>query len=76
MDILNFIKDSRVVAHNYSFDWNILLGAFKKVDIWLPKFQYVCTQNLAKSLRLPEKLEDLQATLNMKKSNHDAFKDA
>lgn len=77
-DILGFLGDDfLIIAHNYKFDWAVLLQAFKQVGIWLSKFRYVCTQNLAANLQLPESLEDLCTHFGMEYTKkHDALEDA
>ena len=77
-DILEFIGDDPlIIAHNYKFDWAVLLQAFKQVVIWLPKFRYVCTQNLAANLQLPESLENLCTYFGIEYTRkHDALEDA
>ena len=77
-DILGSLGDDfLIIAHNYKFDWAVLLQAFKQVGIWLSKFRYVCTQNLAANLQLPESLEDLCTHFGMEYTKkHDALEDA
>ena len=56
--------------HNKEFDLRILLKTFKKVKIILAligndRWETVCTQDLAKKLEYPEKLEELCKLLNI-----------
>ena len=69
--------------HNKAFDLGVLLKAFETVNVYLPLkgtpdcWDTLCTQELAKQLDLPEKLDELCEILGIKHGQaHDALADA
>jgi DNA polymerase-3 subunit epsilon len=51
-DILVRLKDSIIVGHNISFDWQLLCSEFERLDISLPSEPLICTMSLASRLGL------------------------
>ena len=55
----------------------MILSAFKKVNVYLPKFEYTCTQNLARDLDKAQTLSALCVLYGIEYENkHDALDDA
>lgn len=78
-----YLSNDLIVAHNASFDLNVICKLLKRYHIEVPKIQYICTYNIAKSLvkkdeRLQKySLDCLCNRFNIKFENHhDAFYDS
>lgn len=73
-----FIGEDLLVAHNASFDMNVLRGLFEKYDLPLPNFKYLCSLATArKAWSFPSnKLDYLANTLGLSLKHHQADSDA
>ena len=69
--------NQHVIGHNFWFDRRVLQVAFKKVGVYLPLWNFTCTQDLAMKCGLPSKLEELAAHCKIAyPRKHDAKSDA
>lgn len=48
--VLNFIGESVLVAHNLPFDYSFLKNEFIRADIFIPKMESLCTLKLARKM--------------------------
>ena len=49
-EVVDFISDSVLVAHNMPFDYSFLKNEFSRADVLLPKNDRLCTLKLARKL--------------------------
>ena len=49
-EIVDFIGESVLVAHNLPFDYSFLKNEFMRADIFLPKMESLCTLKLARKM--------------------------
>ncbi|MDR1786363.1 MAG: 3'-5' exonuclease [Spirochaetaceae bacterium] len=78
-DILGFIGDSPLAAHNAQFDMNVLRAVLEWYGIKVPRLKYFCTLQIARKLwpHLPSRaLTALGKTFNITYRAHDALDDA
>ena len=78
-DVLAFIGDDIVMAHNAGFDLGVLKGTLFKYGIELPKLRYYCTWKLSKRLypELPHRsLDALAERIHFPFKHHNALEDA
>ncbi len=68
----------RVVAHNAAFDRRVLEICARRAHIRLPRFQYICTRNLAEAVwgLRPADLETVCRRLAIPLRHHDPQSDA
>ena len=78
-EILPYIENQLVIAHNTSFDINALCATLDYYNIPYPKFKYMCTVKLSQKA-YPElkshKLNNLCDALDIHFSHHHAYDDA
>lgn len=74
-----YIENRMVIAHNASFDVNVLCETLKHFNIPLPEFSYMCTVILSQKAYpdLPShKLNNLAEALGIDFNHHRAYDDA
>lgn len=71
-DMLSFIDNNLLLAHNTSFDMYALNDAFKKYNLDIPELDYLCTYRLSQALyKLPSyRLNMMAEHFNIDNSNH------
>ena len=71
-DMLAFIDNNLLLAHNTSFDMYALNDSFKKYNLDIPELDYLCTYRLSKALyQLPSyRLNMMAEHFNIDNSNH------
>lgn len=71
-EIETYFKNAVVVAHNATFDLNVLYKCFVRYSLEIPSLNYLCTVNLArKTFHFPSnKLNDLCEALGIELENH------
>ena len=52
-DLLEFMGDAIIVAHNCTFDWNFIVSELRQADLPIPANPRICTVRLARRI-LPE----------------------
>jgi DNA polymerase-3 subunit epsilon len=80
-DLIDFVGDSRIVAHNYAYEYNTLKREFERAARpTYPRERFLCTMALAKRSGLPGKLRHAcsQAGISLAhlRDAHDALNDA
>lgn len=78
-EILPFVKDKLVLAHNTSFDISVLKSVLKTYGMHAPRFEYACTVKIARKTWPyldSYKLDHLAAFLNIDFTHHNALEDA
>ena len=78
-EIRPYIENKLVVAHNASFDINVLLRTLEQFSIEFPSFEYLCTVKLSQNAypdMISHKLNCLGAALGINFSHHTACDDA
>lgn len=74
-----YIENRMVIAHNASFDINVLCATLNHFGIQIPRFDYMCTVILSQKAYpdLPShKLNNLAEALGIKFNHHRAYDDA
>ncbi len=54
-DILSRLKDSLIVGHNVTFDWQLLTSEFERIGVSLPSQSLICTMRMASQFGLGAK---------------------
>ena len=78
-EVKPYLENKIVVAHNASFDVNVLLRTLEQFNIEFPTFEYLCTVKLSQKAYpdlFSHKLNCLGAALGIKFSHHTACDDA
>ena len=80
-DLIDFVSDDTIVAHNYAYEYNTLKREFERAARpAYPRERFFCTMALAKRSGLPGKLRHAcsQAGISMAqlRVEHDALNDA
>jgi DNA polymerase III subunit epsilon len=80
-DLIDFVGDDTIVAHNYAYEYNTLRREFERAEQPIyPRDRFFCTMALAKRSGLPGKLRQAcsQAGINIAhlRAQHDALNDA
>jgi DNA polymerase-3 subunit epsilon len=80
-DLIDFVGDATIVAHNYAYEYNTLKREFERAARpTYPRERFLCTMALAKRSGLPGKLRHAcsQAGINIShlRAEHDALNDA
>jgi DNA polymerase III subunit epsilon len=80
-DLIDFVGDATIVAHNYAYEYNTLKREFERAArLTYPRERFLCTMALAKRSGLPGKLRHAcsQAGINIThlRAEHDALNDA
>ncbi|WP_201863987.1 3'-5' exonuclease [Microvirga soli] len=80
-DLIDFVGDDRIVAHNYTYEYNTLKREFERAERpTYPRGRFFCTMALAKQSGLPGKLRHACAQagigINHLRHEHDALNDA
>jgi DNA polymerase III subunit epsilon len=80
-DLIDFVGDATIVAHNYAYEYNTLKREFERAARpAYPRERFFCTMALAKRSGLPGKLRHAcsQAGISMAhlRVEHDALNDA
>jgi DNA polymerase-3 subunit epsilon len=80
-DLIDFVGDHPIVAHNYAYEYNTLKREFERASRpTYPRERFLCTMALAKRSGLPGKLRDTcaQASISIAhlREEHDALNDA
>lgn len=78
-EIKPYIENRMIIAHNASFDVNVLLSTLTHFGIAIPTFSYMCTVILSQKAypELPShKLNNLAAALGISFEHHRAYDDA
>jgi DNA polymerase-3 subunit epsilon len=80
-DLIDFIGDDTIVAHNYAYEYNTLKREFERAArLTYPRERFYCTMALAKRSGLPGKLRHacVQAGISIDhlRQEHDALNDA
>ncbi len=80
-DLIGFVGDDRIVAHNYTYEYNTLEREFERASqLTYPRERFFCTMALAKRSGLPGKLRYAcsQAGISIAhpRQEHDALNDA
>lgn len=80
-DLIDFVGDDRIVAHNYAYEYNTLKREFERAaQPTYPRERFFCTMALAKRSGLPGKLRQAcsQAGISIAhlRAKHDALNDA
>ena len=80
-DLIDFVGDDPIVAHNYAYEYNTLKREFERAD--QPTYErdrFLCTMALAKRSGLPGKLRQACAQAGISiahlRVEHDALNDA
>lgn len=80
-DLIDFVGDDTIVAHNYAYEYNTLKREFERAT-WpaYPRERFCCTLAMAKRSGLPGKLRQAcsQAGISIAhlRAEHDALNDA
>jgi DNA polymerase-3 subunit epsilon len=80
-DLIDFVGDDTIVAHNYAYEFNTLKREFERAERpTYPRERFVCTMALAKRSGLPGKLRHACAQAGISiahlRAEHDALNDA
>jgi DNA polymerase-3 subunit epsilon len=80
-DLIDFVDDDTIIAHNYAYEYNTLKREFERADQpTYPRHRFFCTMALAKRSGLPGKLRQAcsQAGISIDhlREEHDALNDA
>jgi DNA polymerase-3 subunit epsilon len=80
-DLIDFVRDDTIVAHNYVYEYNTLRREFERAERPIyPRDRFFCTMALAKRSGLPGKLRQAcsQAGISIAhlRAQHDALNDA
>ena len=78
-EVRPYIENKLVIAHNASFDVNVLLRTLEQFGIEFPNFEYLCTVKLSQKAYpdlFSHKLNCLGAELGISFSHHTACDDA
>lgn len=78
-NIKHHIENQIIIAHNASFDINVLLSTLEYYNINVPNFKYACTQKLAQQAFTDLKnyrLNDVADFLNLNHIHHNSLSDA
>ena len=78
-DVKPYLENKLVIAHNASFDVNVLLRTLEQFGIEFPNFEYLCTVKLSQKAYpdlFSHKLNCLGAALGINFSHHTACDDA
>ena len=80
-DLIDFVGDAPIIAHNYSYEYNTLKREFERASQpTYPRERFFCTMALAKRSGLPGKLRHAcsQAGISIAhlRQEHDALNDA
>jgi DNA polymerase-3 subunit epsilon len=80
-DLIDFVGDDKIVAHNYAYEYNTLKREFERAARpAYPRERFFCTMALAKRSGLPAKLRQACAQAGIGtghlRAEHDALNDA
>jgi DNA polymerase-3 subunit epsilon len=80
-DLIDFVDDDTIIAHNYAYEYNTLKREFERADQpTYPRHRFFCTMALAKRSGHPGKLRQAcsQAGISIDhlREEHDALNDA
>ncbi len=78
-EMLPFIEDQFVVAHNASFDMNVLRSTLMDYELALPKFQYACSVKISRRTWKEldsHKLNVIANYIGISFKHHDALADS
>lgn len=80
-DLVDFVGNDRIVAHNYAYEYNTLKREFERAaQPTYPRERFLCTMALAKRSGLPGKLRRACAQagigIDHLRQEHDALSDA
>lgn len=77
-ELRDLLSEKIIVGHNVKYDLSVLSKALDRYDIPVPKFQYVCTLQLSRSLisATSYKLSSLASNIGFSYEEHNALEDA
>lgn len=80
-ELVAFVGDASIVAHNYAYEYNTLKREFERAALpAYPRERFVCTMALAKKSGLPGKLRNACSQIGIRTDHlrdaHDALNDA
>ena len=80
-DLIDFVADDTIIAHNYAYEYNTLKREFERAEQQTyPRDRFLCTMALAKRSGLPGKLRQACSRAGISithlRAEHDALNDA